>query len=655
MNIIQDYLDNIEPLNILSIIKPDALKTLLNGYSYALESGITIVYPISPEINLDTLEREDARDLDAPKTYHDLCANWRHDKKCGMESECILADKCETIKYFNGEVETVRVYCCQPLGLWDMSYPIKIESRVIGVLFAGQMILSSITYSNLKNEIKKYGKNGIIDWGSYPKTISQTSYIENNIKSKKISNKQKTQLLEIVNNPGKFTNSKYSSIEDFIYKIDEFIKFGDITQALINQLFEANLSLIEQKLIRDVNEAINEIDLTRADIWWGAFRELLEQFILLPEIDKIRIYVRKKSRFNRIIAIPAEIENGINLLARDIIPALPTGSLVNISISHPNIVERIGIGDDDVWGYRSQTGSGRELTSTLILVKGSILHNRKDFLKKVFNVLCNAADISQLFFLIRQVHDEFKHNVALVGHSFRTPQQNIQFILEDLKREVTNLELPELIKIIRNGMDQIDETKTYLYELLESPQQDPEDFDLMELIEEIIQLMKPSAERYQCKIIKIGEWANQIVIYGVRNRIKRALINLLDNAIKYSYEGQRRDEFGIASGLYEVRLQIINRKEVVEILFTNYGVGIPEIIMGDIRDYGYRANVEDEKRERTGFGLGLPYAIDELEEAGAYLHVTSVPAKGASKKEREKYHRFITTVEVGLPKIKQPG
>jgi signal transduction histidine kinase len=127
--------------------------------------------------------------------------------------------------------------------------------------------------------------------------------------------------------------------------------------------------------------------------------------------------------------------------------------------------------------------------------------------------------------------------------------------------------------------------------------------------------------------------------------VKRALICLADNAIKYSYIGQRRN----SSELYKVRVKVMIEGSHVKITFINYGIGFPREKFERIRDYSIRGQVQDAMKDQPGFGLGLPYAIEVFEKLGGWIEVTSVPSKSVSEDEKQNYLRYITTVEAALP------
>ena len=106
-------------------------------------------------------------------------------------------------------------------------------------------------------------------------------------------------------------------------------------------------------------------------------------------------------------------------------------------------------------------------------------------------------------------------------------------------------------------------------------------------------------------------------IVGNEALFRAALSNLLDNAIKYSYERRY-----IAVGLTEEsRGQILLSVE-------NYGIRIPPEDLDRIFEPYYRSKVSDAKGERRGTGIGLAivrHAVETVHKGT--VRARSTPAK----------------------------
>ncbi|MCX9077371.1 MAG: hypothetical protein OIN84_05270, partial [Candidatus Methanoperedens sp.] len=96
---VEEYIDALEPVNILSLIGKSVLINFLNGYSLAIGSRITVIIPEERSITPETLERVDALEPEFRKTFRSLCAYWRDPSGCNAEDCCIEADKHEAWSY----------------------------------------------------------------------------------------------------------------------------------------------------------------------------------------------------------------------------------------------------------------------------------------------------------------------------------------------------------------------------------------------------------------------------------------------------------------------------------------------------------------------------------------------------------------------------
>lgn len=112
------------------------------------------------------------------------------------------------------------------------------------------------------------------------------------------------------------------------------------------------------------------------------------------------------------------------------------------------------------------------------------------------------------------------------------------------------------------------------------------------------------------------ELEEDIIIKADRDAIKQVIINLLDNAIKYS--GDRRE--------INIRLSSDNKKIRME--FEDKGIGIPENQLDSIFDKFYRVN-ETASDGISGTGLGLTVVKEIVEAHNGEISVESKPDEGS--------------------------
>ncbi|HID63510.1 MAG TPA: hypothetical protein EYP49_12340 [Anaerolineae bacterium] len=114
--------------------------------------------------------------------------------------------------------------------------------------------------------------------------------------------------------------------------------------------------------------------------------------------------------------------------------------------------------------------------------------------------------------------------------------------------------------------------------------------------------------------VKLGH-EDQAVVMGDADRLKQLLLNLVDNAIKYTPPGG------------EVRLSLYREQGWVQVAVSDTGMGIPPEDLPHIFERFYRT---DKARRRGGTGLGLSIAKWIAEAHGGHLTVESEVGKGST-------------------------
>ncbi|MDR0969206.1 MAG: HAMP domain-containing histidine kinase [Lentimicrobiaceae bacterium] len=111
--------------------------------------------------------------------------------------------------------------------------------------------------------------------------------------------------------------------------------------------------------------------------------------------------------------------------------------------------------------------------------------------------------------------------------------------------------------------------------------------------------------------------AKQTLIYGDKMHLKNVILNLLDNAIKY------------ANGTPKIAIQTRNIPHAIEVSVQDNGPGISKANQKRIFEKLYRVptgNIHNVK----GFGLGLNYVKNIVEEHGGFVHLNSESKNGST-------------------------
>jgi signal transduction histidine kinase len=209
--------------------------------------------------------------------------------------------------------------------------------------------------------------------------------------------------------------------------------------------------------------------------------------------------------------------------------------------------------------------------------------------------------------------------VSLVSHELRTPMASVIGSARTLQvrwRELTSEQRDAFLALIA---DETDRLAGLIGEVLDTSRIDAgtfsysfRDVDLAGLVEETVSTaaLGQDAVEIEARIPRALP-----AVRGDGARLRQVLANLVDNAVKYSPEGE----------LVEVRATAVNGKVVVDV--SDRGPGIAPADQRLIFEKFGRVSGTSAK---PGTGLGLYIARAIAEAHGGQLEVTSAPGLGAT-------------------------
>lgn len=143
-----------------------------------------------------------------------------------------------------------------------------------------------------------------------------------------------------------------------------------------------------------------------------------------------------------------------------------------------------------------------------------------------------------------------------------------------------------------------------------------EEFDLVPLIEEVIEQLENKAEKRNVTIHFKHKAGKQYLTKADKDKIYRVVQNLLSNAIKYNHEGG------------EAVISLKSSKNHLNIDIKDDGQGIPPEDIKRIFERFYRVD-KSRSREMGGTGLGLAIVKHILEGHKSKIAVSSTVGKGS--------------------------
>ena len=181
-----------------------------------------------------------------------------------------------------------------------------------------------------------------------------------------------------------------------------------------------------------------------------------------------------------------------------------------------------------------------------------------------------------------------------VSHELKTPLTSLILIGERLEAVVSKKDR-YLVKRLKKESKRLRKMVEETLELskLESKEtfQEYKKVSISDLVMESWQTLKPLAENKDVKINLLIP--TKYFISGDIENLKRAFINILDNAIRYSPANE------------EIQIEIFKRDSSVVIRVRDKGIGLEENEFNDIFSRFYRGDLSRTKFKKSGSGLGL--------------------------------------------------
>ncbi len=254
---------------------------------------------------------------------------------------------------------------------------------------------------------------------------------------------------------------------------------------------------------------------------------------------------------------------------------------------------------------REKIGFEVEYKNRYYLGKLAFLENSENFLLILY-------DITEV-----KLSEKNKKNLIInISHELKTPLSIIKGYIETLEEELKDSELINFIEIIKKHTDRLIEVLDRMLTIseIESHKIELEELDLEEIIRNVYKLFEKKAKEKNLKFILDIEKVPKIK--GDKLKIEQAIINLVDNAFKFTEKGK-----------VEINLKKIENYVLIEIKDT--GIGIPKEGIDKIFERFYTV---DKGRSKKGIGIGLSIVKQIINQHNGKIEVESKLNEGSSFK-----------------------
>ena len=275
--------------------------------------------------------------------------------------------------------------------------------------------------------------------------------------------------------------------------------------------------------------------------------------------------------------------------------------------------------------YKDGRAKAMDITfmNTHINSKPSVLLIFNDISDRVLN--CKLTNL-----------DRFKDRfLQSVSHNLKTPLNSITALLSLIHNMVINTEVLNYLNNIRINSDillfEINNILDFANYRKNSLQAILSEFSINTLLNELCTLFELSIYEKKIKIFKkIKLEGNDILMCSDYNRVKQILFNLMNNSVKFTFEGKI-----VVSVSKETSLAI--PADILKISIKDTGIGISREdqeklfrLWGSVNDE-YLENEVDPQNSRSGAGLGLTISKHLIGLLGPEekIYCNSVVGKGS--------------------------
>ncbi|HEX9061010.1 MAG TPA: HAMP domain-containing sensor histidine kinase [Clostridia bacterium] len=209
--------------------------------------------------------------------------------------------------------------------------------------------------------------------------------------------------------------------------------------------------------------------------------------------------------------------------------------------------------------------------------------------------------------------------ISSISHELRTPLTSIKGWSETILTGDFNPD--ETKKGLKVVLKETDRLKNMVDELLDFSKMEGgrlnlcfEDTDIVQEMEEVIKLAEKQVSKENVSIV-LNLLGGVPKIRIDKNRMRQVLINLLDNAIKFSFQNTT------------ITVNISNTANSLIIEIKDQGCGISREDLPKIKDMFYKG-----KSKKSGSGIGLAVCDEIIRLHGGALEISSEPNQGTSVK-----------------------
>lgn len=221
---------------------------------------------------------------------------------------------------------------------------------------------------------------------------------------------------------------------------------------------------------------------------------------------------------------------------------------------------------------------------------------------------------------LKKIDQQKNEFLSIVSHELKTPITSTRAYVQVLQKLLTNAGDLREASIITKVLNQIDKMQLLIADLLDISKieagklrLDKQEFAIDELVFEIAEAMQLTSETHAIRF----KGTSGAIINADRERIGQVIINLMDNAIKYSPDAET------------IEVESFIQENQVVVAVRDFGLGISKKDQKRLFQRFFRVQQASKGVVYPGLGLGLYICAEIIERSGGTLTVESELGKGS--------------------------
>lgn len=222
---------------------------------------------------------------------------------------------------------------------------------------------------------------------------------------------------------------------------------------------------------------------------------------------------------------------------------------------------------------------------------------------------------------LKESNDAKDKLFSIISHDLRSPFSSIIGFLRLLNEQYDSMSDKEKKSYLHDLGDSAENTFGLIENLLTWSRTQrggikpaPVSFNLYEIIEELTGVLNSVAEKKEIKFC--NKVSKDFTIYADRDMIKTVILNLINNAVKFTGKGGMISVCAVVTGNFS------------EITVSDTGIGIPPERLEKMFSLDNSVSTPGTFNEK-GTGLGLIISKEFVEKNGGTIRVDSEPGKGS--------------------------